>query len=624
MYLSYYQKDIVLSSHQKYSLIKLYQEYRQKRGWDKSKVTLPSHLDNPSELEHILYTLSSQKIKGTEIPTWITDFAGNDNQTKEFPLAKTFREKMKTFLIHYGQSELHKTIQPLLDNLDKGYNVPSFEVEKKIQEARIKAIEWALEHSTALDCYITATLFPDVTLEEKMVFRDKLSSLTHRWEGETGDEVETLNNQIAELKKIAQENLKIKDEDIGGIVDTMSERMGAERRFFVRLKDDESSNQEKIFRFAFNDPNNPATIEIKEGGTLDIYGMGGNEDSDYNGDLYDYLNANISLDGEDKEVVKLLMPKKNAIIENVLSKQGGNSYKFNEIKSLQVETLGYTNDIIISVKSNKGSEMGVAFGYGSVADIIGRVTTEKIRKVIDEQKLDIKMKNENGYYRNRPFNTIKEVWFKGGEAGGKVDLRLKDLNELHEHIERMYRTKSVPKAHSGYDKTWVEIKLSNADGEEFTISPRIDISETDGDFNPATSTVKGYLQKEYSRDTERKLVNGLEVYVDLRDRIDFIRADKLITEMEEWLKEEYPDYDTKSKHEKEMLIIDKLYETRDSGGHNSEFCGALLIGDRYTTDEIKEEAERMVVAEAHSKNETKRNESKDNAPNSPDTLKPTK
>ncbi len=621
MFSSYYNKDINLTEQNKRDLIKLYHEYRGARGWDKSKITLPSHLDDsPIELEHILYTLSSQKTEKVKIPEWITDLVENGNQSEEFPIAKTFREKMNNFTLYYEQSEFTDMIEPLLKRLDNGYDVRSNEVEKRVQELRSTAIEWALAHSDPWQCYITATQFPDITLEEKIVFKDKLYLQDSKWEQKYGDEIESLDREIAELKNIEKENRKLKDAELGGIVDKMCERAGVERRFFNRLGNDESSTYEKIFRWAYNDPSNPATIELTEGGNLDIYTMGGNGDSDFNGDLYEYLNANILLEGEDEEIVKLLLPKKNALIEKVLSRQGGNSYKFNEIESIQVETLGYYNDLAITVKSKRGSEMGIVFGYGDVADTIGRVATEKIRKILDGQKEEIKTKNENGYYKKRPFNKIDEVWFKGSEAGGGDNIQLKDLDKLQDHIRKMYTGRSVPKKNEGYDKTWIEVKLSNVDGEDFTIRPRIDIAETEGNFDPQTSTVKRYLQKLYNKDTITKTVNGLELYIDLRDRIDFIKANEIIDEIEADLKED-PNYMDKTEVERESLVRNEMYEIRDSGVQNSEFCSELLNGDYYTIEEMKEEAGKILVAKARFKNEAKRNESKSNNPDTPKQTK---
>lgn len=144
MFSSYYNKDINLTEQNKRDLIKLYHEYRGARGWDKSKITLPSHLDDsPIELEHILYTLSSQKTEKVKIPEWITDLVENGNQSEEFPIAKTFREKMNNFTLYYEQSEFTDMIEPLLKRLDDGYDVRSNEVEKRVQELRSTAIEWA-------------------------------------------------------------------------------------------------------------------------------------------------------------------------------------------------------------------------------------------------------------------------------------------------------------------------------------------------------------------------------------------------------------------------------------------------------------------------------------------------
>lgn len=237
----------------------------------------------------------------------------------------------------------------------------------------------------------------------------------------------------------------------------------------------------------------------------------------------------LEIKGENKEVIDILKPFIESLYDEAytstpIRKNRNSSWYQDKIGHFKVKTLEYGHDISICMVSKKfGSEGILLSGHEELSKIVGDEASLKIQALIETDKADILAKNESGYWKENPFNKVTKIQIIWSEAGNKLDGKeFKSFSELNEGLRSYFSSqKDIPDINSGYYKTKIEIALKNAQGKDFNISTRLDISNASGNFNPFQKDALTYLVKNYGYNFEnpRDTTQGDKIYVDLSEYV---------------------------------------------------------------------------------------------------------
>ena len=241
---------------------------------------------------------------------------------------------------------------------------------------------------------------------------------------------------------------------------------------------------------------------------------------------------NLKIECEDPAIKEILIKQSSNIVKTILKEKtfGGNRVSLGDITCVEAELLGYTADITLGIKSKKGSfsvESNLLSGYDKLENSIGRDSADTIRVLINSKKESIKEKNENGYWKNNPFNKIKRIVLAEGEAGPNQNVQILNFKELEDGLRNLYSIRGdIPD--NGYDKTWVTMELENSKGEIYKTTIRIDIGQGAGNYDPFNSTkgIHRYITDDlgYNTSSPREQIDGSKLYIDMESYSPYIKG----------------------------------------------------------------------------------------------------
>jgi hypothetical protein len=230
----------------------------------------------------------------------------------------------------------------------------------------------------------------------------------------------------------------------------------------------------------------------------------------------------VAEDEENAEVEAIIKKHENEIIAAYKTKSYAN---VTEGTKIYYQLNGY-NEFAIGVETNSSKSAIAVTGANSdyefkealpasIVDVLGKADADRVKAIAAQLKVDVAEKEASGYWKDRPFNKIKAItllWSEGANSEANTNKPFASLDELDAWYKSNFKQDELS---LGYTKTRVSITLVNQDGQELTITPRIDVGM--GDFNPFKQTVAEYLEKDmgYNSDTPRNMANGSNLYVDL-------------------------------------------------------------------------------------------------------------
>jgi len=233
---------------------------------------------------------------------------------------------------------------------------------------------------------------------------------------------------------------------------------------------------------------------------------------------------------EDKKILDIIERNKNRLIAEAMTHQVGySSYEDlsrKKVIELQVSALRYDKGLSIGAKKTSIDDNDGLWGSSSFAHkwediekILGEKDTKEIKKILDTKAREIQKRNEEGYWReeSRVFNNIGMIRLVHTELNGDRDVIFHTVEELDAYFAK--NIYDIPKAGEGYHKTQMEIEISNEEGDNFLLLPRLDISESLHDFDPSRTNASTYISSMYMDGDEPKELTseiGVNVYVDMK------------------------------------------------------------------------------------------------------------
>lgn len=122
--------------------------------------------------------------------------------THQIEHLREFSDKLCEFDAHYDFSEMSKMIEKIdLElRLSSKKGISFEDLQSKIKEAKDEILKKSLEISDPWQTYITATMLPELTLEDMRTLRKNLYEKDARWEAKYENEVADLDKRIESME----------------------------------------------------------------------------------------------------------------------------------------------------------------------------------------------------------------------------------------------------------------------------------------------------------------------------------------------------------------------------------------------------------------------------------------